>query len=113
MIWKAIPLQEYQKVKDKKILSKRALQSILGEFVYIYKYARPARIFIYRILAHQRNNFDKKCIKLTDLFYMDIAWFLSFLLSFKGVTYLTPINGLENDQSYLDNCLTGLLYSVF
>ena len=96
------------KVRDKKVLSKRALQSIVGKLLYIRKCVRPARIFVNRILALLRNTFDKKHIKLSSGFHADIEWFLTFLPNFNGITFLTPLVNLEVDHLYLDACLTGL-----
>ena len=101
-------MSECHKVRAKKVISKRALQSIVGKLLYIHKCVKPARIFVNRILALLRENFDKKQIKLTTSFYRDIDWFLAFLPKFNGVTYMSPLIGPEHDHLYLDACLTGL-----
>ena len=38
-------------VKDKKFLSKKAYQSLLGKLLYIHKCVKPSRIFVNHILA--------------------------------------------------------------
>ena len=47
-------------------------------------------------------------IHLTPEFQKDIAWFLTFLQSFNGISYLKK-NAVDSVQSlYLDACLTGM-----
>ena len=67
------------KFNNKKYFTNRAFQSLLGKLIYIHKCVSPARVFINRMLALFRNNYDKKRIHLTAEFFKDLAWFLTFL----------------------------------
>ena len=86
--------------------SKRALQSLLGSLLYITKCVKPARIFLNRMLALLRDNYQVEKILLTQLFFQDLAWFNTFLSAFNGVTYYDK--KLASAQVHLDACLTGL-----
>ena len=52
--------------QDKDRCSKRQLQSLLGQLLYIHKCVRPARIFLNRMLDLLRHNYDATSIKLTQ-----------------------------------------------
>ena len=97
-------IEECTKVRDKKYLTKKAYQSLMGKLLYIQKCVRSAKVFIKRILALFRKNSDKTRIYLDQ----DIAWFIKFLPTFNGITYFrTP--EVDTDQTlFLDASLTGL-----
>ena len=92
---------------NKKFLSKKAFQSLLGKLLYIQKYIKPCRTFVNRILALFRACSGPK-ITLTQEFHQDLDWFLRFLPHFNGVTCLKK-DPIDNSQElYLDACLTGM-----
>ena len=90
------------------LLSKQAFQSLLGKLIYIQKYVKPSRIFVNGILELFRNNSCNRKIHLTPDFHKDIQWFLAFLPSNNGVSYITKTE-VDHDQTlFLDACLTGM-----
>ena len=100
--------EECIRVSTKKCLSRRAFQSLLGKLLYIQKCVKPSRVFLNRILALYRANSHLHKIYLSSDFHKDIAWFLTFLPSFNGTSYLKK-NAVDSVQSlYLDACLTGM-----
>ena len=89
-------------------LSRRVYQSLLGKLLYIQKCVKPSRVCLNRILALYRKNSHLKKIYLTSEFHRDMSWFLTFLPSFNGVSYLKK-NTVDPVQTlYLDACLTGM-----
>ena len=53
--------------KTKVKCTKRELQSLLGQLLYIHKYVHPARAFLNRMLELLHKNFDKRVITLTGV----------------------------------------------
>ena len=61
-----------------------------------------------RILALFHENSHLKKIYLTSDFHKDIQWFLTFLPSFNGMSFIKK-NGVDPEQSlYLDDIMTSL-----
>ena len=99
---------EYIKVRSKYTISNRQLQSMLGKLIYLHKCIIPARIFINRILILFRNNASSKRIKLTNEFFKDIDWFITFLPIFSGKTKIFKIEITNPSTLHIDACLTGM-----
>ena len=98
---------EFLTVKNKKFLSKKAYQSLLGKLLYIQNCVKPSRTFVNRILALFRACSTPR-IALTHDFHQDLDWFIRFLPHFSGVTGLKK-DSIDNSQElYLDACLTGM-----
>ena len=99
---------ECVEVSTKTSLSKHKYQSLLGKLLYIQKCVKPARVFINRLLAVFQSNSHLKTIHLSDEFHKDILWFLTFLPSYNGISYICK-HRLDQGQSlYLDASLTGM-----
>ena len=99
---------EYVEVSTKTSLSKHKYQSLLGKLLYIQKCVKPARVFINRLLAVFRSNSHLKTIHLSDEFHKDIQWFLTFLPSYNGISYICKHRLDEGQSLYLDANLTGM-----
>ena len=95
-------------VSNKTVLSKQAFQSLLGKLIYIQKCVKPSRIFINRILHLFRSNSHLRKIHLTHDFHKDIQWFLEFLPSFNGISYIHKARVDDSQSLFLDACLTGM-----
>ena len=102
-------IEECTKVRDRKYLTKRAYQSLMGKLLYIQKCVRSARVFINRILALFRKNSGKTRIYLDQEFHKDIAWFLEFLPTFNGITYFRKPEVDTNQTLFLDASLIGFM----
>ena len=100
--------QECCKVKKCRQLSKRSYQSLLGKLLYLHKGVVPARLFVNRILDLFRKNFHSKNIKLTQQFFKDIDWFLTFLPHFNGRTFFDKSITHVSHDLFLDACLSGV-----
>ena len=99
---------ECVEVCTKRSLSKHKYQSLLGKLLYIQKCVKPARVFINRILAEFRSNYQSRTIQLSEEFHKDIQWFLTFLPTYNGISYIHK-SRLDVGQSlYLDASLTGM-----
>ena len=87
------------------VASKRQLQSILGLLLYVHKCARPARVFLNRMLDLLRSAHGHQKIWLTPDFKRDLRWFTKFLPTYNGVSLYDhkPIGATLE----LDACLTG------
>ena len=101
-------LTECTAIKGKKYLSKIAFQSLLGKLLYIHKCLRPARTFINRMLALFRANSGTKRIFLSTDFHRDLNWFLLFLPSFNGITYIRKAEILQAHTLHIDASLNGV-----
>ena len=64
--------------------TKNQLQKLTGKLLYVHRCAKPARIFINRILTVLRNAPQKGTIQLPSAFFRDINWCNRFLQSFNG-----------------------------
>ena len=96
----------YEHWKHKSTCSKNQLQSLLGSLLYICKCVRPARFFFNRMFAVLRQDVRLTEFSLDEDYHRDLKWFLTFLVSFNGVTMYNrrPVS----DTVYLDASLTGL-----
>ena len=109
----AIPDEKMRQIKQsviewqtKKTCTKRQLQSLLGQLLYIHKCVRPSRVFLNRMLELLRQNYDATNIKLTQSFRRDLRWFSRFLDKYNGVSMY---NHRKIDHVIeLDACLDGL-----
>ena len=99
---------ECVQVSNKKYLSKKSFQSLLGKLIYLHKCVVPAKTFVNRILQLCRDNFHNKRIYLTSEFFKDIAWFQVFLLHFNGTTKFDKPWVKGSNSLCLDACLTGV-----
>ena len=99
---------EYIHASKKTTLSRKAMQSLLGKLLYIHNCVLSARTFINRILDLFRRNYQAKKIHLDSGFYNYIQWFISFLPTFNGVTYLRKVSIPHFDSLHLDASLTRL-----
>ena len=81
-------------------LSRSAFQSLLGKLLYIHKCNRMLALF--------RANPSAKRIHLTSDFHKDLDWFLTFLPSFNGVTFIHKADIPNIHTLHIDASLTGL-----
>ena len=95
-------------VSKKTFLTKQAFQSLLGKLIYIQKCVKPSRVFINRILDLFRTNAHLRKIRLTPDFHKDLQWFIAFLPSFNGISYIKKSKVDDNQSLFLDACLTGM-----
>ena len=98
-------LSEIQTVHEwltKTTCTKRQLQSILGQLLYIHKCVRPARLFLSRMLQLIRDNYAERIISLMDEFKRDLVWFSKILIATMVLQFFLRTNMV------LDACLTGM-----
>ena len=99
---------ECQAVRNKRHLTKKGFQSLLGKLLYLHKCVIPARIFINRMLALFRERSNERRIHLTSDFHKDLDWFLAFLPQFNGITCIKKPDLPYNHTLHIDASLTGL-----
>ena len=109
----SIPEEKLRQIKrsviewqHKERCSKRQLQSLLGQLLYIHKCVRPARLILNRMLDLLRQNYDASSINLTQPFKRDLRWFTRFLENYNGVSMYT--HRKIDHVVELDACLDGL-----
>ena len=86
--------------------TKKELQSLLGQLLYVHKCVRPARIFLNRMLELLRHNYENSVINLTHGFRRDLRWFDRFLRKYNGVSMYCHKNVDHSIEP--DACLHGL-----
>ena len=86
--------------------TKRQLQSLLGQLLYVHKCVRLARVFLNRMLELLRQNYDASSIKLTQPIRHDLRWFASFLEKYNGVPMYT--HRKVDHVVELEACLDGI-----
>ena len=102
-------LAELRRWHTKTRATRSDLQHILGKLHHIAKCAKPARLFVGRMLETLRRCPASGPVPLDVGFKKDIAWFLNFVAQYNGkaMMYHPPAveDGLEVE---LDACLTGI-----
>ena len=79
---------------------------LLGSLLYITKCIKLAQFFLNRMLSLLRQNVDRRKILLTQAFFANLNWFLTFLDTYNGTTYYKVTE--QDAQVHLDASLTGL-----
>ena len=109
----SIPAEKLERICElveqwstKKICTKRQLQSLLGNLLYMHKCVHPARIFLIHMLDLLRQNYDSKNITITVKFKRDLRWLKKFLKNYNGISFDDHVR--SRDILELDACLTGL-----
>ena len=89
--------------------TKRGLQSLCGKLLWVARCVRFSRVFISRLLAALKsmaNSLPHHKIPLSKQMQMDIKWWLTYIRTFNGVTFI--INPSLIKFSYKgDACLDG------
>jgi hypothetical protein len=80
----SIPLVKLQEVialctkfLNKKQISKKQLQALIGSLIYLHKAISPARMFVNRILALLRNMGEATAIAIDEGTKQDLQWFIA------------------------------------
>ena len=109
----SIPEEKMRRIVDmvdawttKGVCTKRELQYLLGNLLYVHKCVAPARMFLNRMLELLRSNYDASVINLTQDFKRDLRWFSSFLRKYNGVSFYDHVRTQHIVE--LDACLSGL-----
>ena len=87
---------------QKKFISKKSLQSLLGKLIYVHRCVPPARIFVNRLL----NTLCSGCNKITQDMVKDITWFIQFLQHINGTVMFPQL--CPQVHVHVDACLTGM-----
>ena len=91
-------------IRNRKFISKKMLQSLLGKLIYLHRCIPPARIFVNRLLNTLRSGLTR--IKVTKEMIKDITWFIQFLNHFNGTVMFPQFR--PQVQVHVDACLTGM-----
>ena len=99
---------ECLQISTKTHLTRKKFQSLLEKLMYLHKIIKPARIFVNHILATFRNNLTERKIKLSKELFQNLNWLLTFLPSFNGISKIFNSPIPDNNQLFIDACLTGV-----
>ena len=109
----SIPEEKMHRIVDmvdawasKRVCTKRELQSLLGNLLYVHICVAPARMFLNRMLELLRSNYDASVINLTQDFKRDLRWFSAFLSKYNGISFYDHVRTQHTVE--LDACLSGL-----
>ena len=89
---------------NKKFITKKQLQSLLGKLLYLHRCVPPARIFVNRLLNTLRKASTR--IIMDSKMKKDIAWFESFLIQFNGKVMFQ--HGRLEVPVFVDASLSGM-----
>ena len=89
----SVPPQKLQEIvqmcqtwRHRSHCTKRQLQSLLGNLLFVRKCVRSSRFFLNRLLDVLHSMHDKNQVLLSSEAQKDINWFQKFLPTFNGVT---------------------------
>ena len=93
----------------KRSTTKTELQSLVGKLSFVSKCVQQSRLFLARILTLlrtlKRNSYHTR---LTGEFRKDIAWWLRFMRSYNGVSFISSLSWTAPDSVFsTDACLSG------
>ena len=86
-------------------MSKKQLQSVLGQLLHVAKCVRPARLFVSRLLDALRGA-KGKFINVSADMRADFRWFLEFCRDWNGKAYVP--SPTPSKEIYVDACLSGI-----
>ena len=111
---KSIPPAKMAQLKDtlftwlsKKTCTKRQLQSLCGQLLWVARCVQHSRCFISRLLAGLRTMAEQHHkMVLTSEMLLDVVWWYTYIKDFNGVSFI--INPLKITLSYAgDACKAG------
>ena len=111
---KSIPPAKMAQLKDtlftwlsKKTCTKRQLQSLCGQLLWVARCVQHSRCFISRLLAGLRTMAEQHHkMVLTSEMLLDVVWWYTYIKDFNGVSFI--INPLKVTLSYAgDACKAG------
>ena len=91
------------KVKIKKYMKRREIQSILGRTFYVGKCIRPVRAFTSRLLKALRDCKENGCVKVSEQVLKDVMWFKMFASSWNGIAIIPKYNELRTIYVHLES----------
>ena len=108
----SIPPEKIQEVLDHvsryvkaRSMTKKQLQSVLGQLLHVAKCVRPARLFVSRLLETLRQAKGRHINVNADM-RADFRWFIEFCADWNGKAYI-PKSQPDRDI-YVDACLSGI-----
>ena len=99
-------IDQVSKVHSSNYISKKQLQSILGQLLFVAKCVRPARTFVSRLLTALRGAKDPNKIDVTPDMRKDLQWFKQFCEEWNGVAVITK--KAPTKTILVDACLSGV-----
>ena len=91
----------------KEVTTRNQLQKLLGKLLYINRCIKPARLFSNRMLQLLRQCPIKGYITISQGFWKDLNWFLSFMEQFNGSVEM-HLRDTYTYEIYVDASLQGL-----
>ena len=98
-------LQQVNTYQNRKYITKKQLQSLLGHLLFVAKCVRPARVLASRLLEALRDATTNRIIINND-FKADLSWFSQFCAQWNGVGIIPP--RVPTRTILVDACLSGV-----
>ena len=98
-------LVQVSKWSKARSMTKKQLQSILGQLLHIAKCVQPARLFVARLHEALRS-IKGKYINVNASMRADFRWFVEFAQQWNGRAYIPDPEPVKD--IYVDACLTGI-----
>ena len=98
-------LTEIKKIKRRKHITRRQLQSIVGRIIHVAKCVAPARLFAARLLDALRGP-QKVSYIVDQAIRADLDWFINYLRQWNGIAYIPAPQ--VSATIYTDACMTGI-----
>ena len=98
-------LEQVNRYARAKSMTKKQLQSILGQLLHVAKCVHPARTFISRLLEALRAA-KGTYININADMKADFRWFQEFCRNWNGKSYIPE--SIPSRDIYVDACLTGI-----
>ena len=90
---------------NKRSISRKNLQSLLGRLLYVAKCIKPARLFVSRLLEQLRGA-KRMHININASMRADLEWFRDFAMVWNGVAVFPDTK--PSKDIVVDACLTGI-----
>lgn len=97
--------------ENKKRVTKRQLQQLVGYLAHCAKVIRGGRLFSRRLVALLRGLGTRKRIVLPNSIKLDLDWWRSFMTIFNGSAFIIRFNFGSGPTVWTDACATG--YGVY
>ena len=98
-------LEKVSRVATARSISRKHLQSIVGQLLHVAKCVKPARLFVSRLLEALRGG-NGKFIRGNADMRADFRWLIEFCTSWNGLAYIAP--SAPARDIYVDACLSGI-----
>ena len=98
-------LDQIKKLRRRKVITRRQLQSVIGRIIHVAKCVAPARLFACRLLDTLRGPVQNS-YEVDREIRADLNWFVNYLKDWNGISYVPSPQ--VSATIYTDACMTGI-----